>query len=786
MKHNKIETILIWEGLLNSDRETLSIFVALFEDTKGLSLVSDKVLDLKNRTQKSCETLFSKGENPLIQNDIKDHFSQRIEKTAQKIYASDLSDETLKTALWEHLLGAFQLNSENFMSFRDIKRHCDDMANYMVQYTGVQQNKEQKSFSTKINPFRKAKRNQLSFESAVAYLMSKITKEAIEQDTEIISGIGREISKIDNKIIQESGVSNLTEGAISKTLLTSGGLLGLMGSVQAAGFSAYIMAAQASAIIPLVGGKTLVSLLFVVTNPLFVIPAIIGTGIFSHNSLEKSIKQSFAMIVTTMLLMRGMIKEDKILETGKILSHYEEHIVAISKSSYIQNLTKGKTGELSRELANIDLPVINEKDRSLLMSKVDVQNKNGHQILRIYPSSIKNIDNAAIAGLTFADFIYDIAAINPLVIEATDFARKADISDVFEFSMFSEDFVGLSEASLRGHHANLMGYTAERLVASQLVKDGHVVEIPNSASQPGYDLLVDGYEFQVKCIEPENFSILERHFDKYPDTPVFVNSEVADILAEKSPDWSDLVFYVGGYTHERASGLLTQAIEAGKELDDYDILSSVAVVSAVRNAWDWQKGNQTFQSATFNIALDSLSKGGMAIAGGFAGTGLGLLLFGPAGAYILGGISSVFGATQGNVLTSQLDRFLDPEREETLFKLSNELLDVCNVELNKKIFLLDQKISVLSDDGISLYVQYRLNLDKAACKIAIRRNDLLRKTSGLSGTKKIFKALKLASESAVHPYCLQGHYVEIAKTLNLKVDRLGNAGNIVKRLIRSK
>lgn len=770
---------------MGCDRETLSIFISLFEDSKGLSLVSDKILDVKNKTQKLYERSFSKGGEQLIKNDIKDHFSQRIEKTANNIYTSDLSDGDLKTALWEHLLNTFQLNNNDFMSLRDVKRHCDDIANSMIQNATAQQNKENQSFSQQINLFKKVKSNTLSFENTVEYLMSKITKEAIEQDTNIISGIEQEISKLDDQIIKESGASNLTEGAIGKTLVASGSLLGLMGGVQAAGFSAYMMAAQASAIIPLIGGKTLVSLLFVVTNPFFVIPAIIGTGVISNNSLEKSIKQSFGMIVSTMLLMRGMIKEDKIFEAEKLLSHYEDHITTISKSSVVPNLTNSKTQKSLQELADVTLPLINERNQNLLMSKVDVQNKNGQQILKIYPSSFKSIDNSAIAGLTFADFIYDIAAIDPHVIEATDFARKADISSVFEFSIFSEGLAGLSEASLRGHHANLMGYTAERLVAAQLVKDGHVVEIPNSASQPGYDLLVDGNEFQVKCIEPENFSILERHFDKYPDTPVFVNSEISDVVVEKSPDWSDLVFYVGGYTHEKASGMLTQAIEAGQELNDYEILSSVAVVSAVRNAMDWQKGDQTFQSATFNIALDSLSKGGMAIAGGFAGTGLGMLLFGPAGAYILGGVSTVFGATQGNIITNQIDKFLDPKREEKLCRLSDELLETCNVELKKKISLLDQKISILSNDGISSYVRYRLTWDKISCQIAIKRHEALIETQSLNGTKQIFKALKLASESTVHPYCLQKQYIQIADTFNQKIDRISGLKNICTKPIKN-
>lgn len=783
-KNLKLEPVLIWQGLLDCDRETLSIFIALFEDSKGLSLLSDKLMDVKEKAQKVYKKSFAKEKTSNIDCDIKDNFSKRIENTANKIEQSHLSDEALKTALWEHLLNAFQLDNDTIMSPRDIKRHCNDIAGLMIKNASLQQRKEKEGVVQKINPFKKQNSAGLSFEEAIEYLVAKITKEAVEQDEAIISDIEKEISSLDSHIIEQSGVSNLTDGAIGKTLLTSGSLLGLMGGVQAAGFGAYIMAAQASAIIPLVGGKTLVSLLFVVTNPFFVIPAIVATGAITNNSLEKSIKQSFGTIISTLLVMRGMIKKPRIFETERFLCSYDQQINAVAKSEVLR-ITPNQQVDLSVPiLSDMDAPLLSEADQRLILSTIEVEKDDDVQILKIFPSSVRTLDNFAIVGITFADFIYDIAAIDPHVIEATDFARKVDISDVFDFSLFTETLSGLSEASLRGHHANLMGYTAERLVASQLVKDGHIVEIPNSASQPGYDLLVDGYEFQVKCIKPENFHILEKHFDKYPETPVFVNSEMADVIAGKTPEWAELVFYVGGYTHEKASRLLTQALDSGQELNDYEILSSVAVVSAVRNAIDWKKGEQSLQSATFNIALDSMSKGGMAIAGGVAGSGLGMLLFGPAGAYVLGGISTVFGATQGNVLTNQIDKFLDPEREDKFKKLANKLLEKCNVELVTKITLLDKKISMLSKDGIASYVRHRFMWEKACFQIAIKRHESLMLNQNLNGTKKIFKALKLASESTVHPYSLQNSYKEIANALDQKIDRVGKFGSLVKRMVK--
>jgi hypothetical protein len=777
----KLDPNFIWKGLLDCDRETLAIFIALFEDSKGLSLLSDRISDFKEKGQKKYSKLLSKEATQVLDTSTKDHFSKRLEKTAHKIKESNLSDEALKTALWEHLLNALDLDSATSMFPRDIKRHCDDIAHKMIKSAVSQKTRKSESAIQRYNPFNK-KHTHINFEDAADYLISNITKEAINQDSKIKTNIKKEISTLDYKISKQAGASHLTESAINKTLITGGSLLGLMGGVQAAGFGAYIMAAQASAIIPLVGGKTLVSLLFVVTNPLFVITAITFTGLKSKGVLEKSIKQSFGIIISTLLLMRGMIKLEGLLETESFLSQYNNNLAVLNHSNVLNTPHNYDAKTTSPVLTEIKTPNITADDQNLLLSKIEVKTNKEGAILKIYPSSIINLENTSLAGLTFADFIYDIASINPHVIEATNFARKVNVSDAFEFSIFSESLKGLSEASLRGHHANLMGYTAERVVASQLIKDGHIVEIPESATQPGYDLLVDGHEFQVKCIQPENFSILEKHFEKYPDTPVIANEEVFNVIAEKVPEWSDLVFYVSGYTHENASGLLTQSIEAGQALDDYEILSSIAVVSAVRNTISLKKGEQSFQSATFNIALDSLTKGSMAITGGVAGTGIGMILFGPAGAYILGGISTVFGATQGKVLINWIDKALDPERENLLKAHSNNLLKTCNIELTKKIKLIDEKIAIFSDDGISSYVKARLEWEKLYFQVTINRHETLINNKSFNGIKKISKALKLASESTVHPYCLQDSYKKIANTLNQKIDRIGKTNRVMKKV----
>lgn len=772
-----IETGLIWKGLMSCDRETLCIFVSLFENARGLALFSDKAHDIKNSVQNKYREKFLAEAQAHGEVSAKDFFSQRISKTSDMIMSTDLPDDALRTALWDYILATFKLTEDGYLSKNTIRIQCDDISNKVAKVAFKQYQKEKLGLS-RHNPFTKSREKLFQFEEALDYQISKITKEAVSQDSEILSNIEKEISNLDSKVIEESGVLGLTSTSINKALLTSGSLLGLMGGVQAAGFSAYILAAQASALIPLIGGKTLVSLLFVVTSPLFVLPAIVATGAASNNSLQKSVKEGFAAIITTMLVMRGLTKAEQLLETETFLINYNQNIELLARAKNLR-ASKNYQSKFKLPVANLPrLPKLSNSDKKLLSSRVEAEKSSKGYILKIYPTSLINADNAAISSITLADFLYDVGAIDPRVIEATDFSRASDISNVFEFSLFAEELKGLSEASLDGHHANIMGYTAERIVASELIRQGHVIEIPESSSQPGYDLLVDGHEFQVKCLLPENFHILQKHFTKYPDTPVFVNSEMFETITDRSTKWANLVFYVEGYTHETASGLTENAIEAGQALDDYEIFSSIALASVVKNMIHLSKGEQSIHEATFNIALDSVSRGTMAMASGFAGSGIGMLVFGPAGAYVLGGISTMFGATQGSIITNKIDRFLDPERDSKLITEANNLLFTCNEELTNKITLIKNKIAALSEIGIPGYVRYRLAWEILSCKVMIKRHEELISDISMSGTKKIFRALRLASESTVHPYCLQENYMTISSLLSKKVDRVGNAKDI--------
>jgi hypothetical protein len=49
------------------------------------------------------------------------------------------------------------------------------------------------------------------------------------------------------------------------------------------------------------------------------------------------------------------------------------------------------------------------------------------------------------------DFLFDLSAIDPKVLEAADFSHIADLSSPFDLAVFAEKISDLPIASIRGH-----------------------------------------------------------------------------------------------------------------------------------------------------------------------------------------------------------------------------------------------------------------------------------------------------------------------------------------------
>lgn len=257
-------------------------------------------------------------------------------------------------------------------------------------------------------------------------------------------------------------------------------------------------------------------------------------------------------------------------------------------------------------------------------------------------------DMAAMSALTLGELLYHLHVLNPQVLQAADFSRIPDLSDPLEFAAFAHAVASLGAEAQLGAISNLKGYVAEQVVASQLVQQGHIVEFPATANEPGWDLMVDGIKFQVK--NAADLSLLEQHFERY-DYPVLANAEVAEMLAQAEekghlPEWASQVHFVEGYSQEGVQHVTEHTLDAGDALLHPHVPAFAVVLSALREWQRYTAGQTTASSALQEVMINGTIRAGLAVAGNFAGVTIGLLVFGPAGGLVLGSVLPILSRTQ--------------------------------------------------------------------------------------------------------------------------------------------
>src|SRR5690606_29201946 len=137
-----------------------------------------------------------------------------------------------------------------------------------------------------------------------------------------------------------------------------------------------------------------------------------------------------------------------------------------------------------------------------------------------------------------------------------------------------------------GAVSNLKGYVSERVVAARLVEQGHLVEFPETSNQAGWDISVDGTEFQIKDLD--DLSGLHRHFvEKGYDFPVIANAELAEKLdgysGDDLPDWAGQVHFVEGYSNGVVEHVTRSSLDAGDHMLHPHVPSFTLILSGIRN-----------------------------------------------------------------------------------------------------------------------------------------------------------------------------------------------------------
>jgi hypothetical protein len=688
-------------GLGSAERNLLALSLALFDD----GTFANRLSTLYEQTLNKARAFTQREVDESVQ-DIRSRMYYWIE--------SHYSDSELRLFLWIYLRRAFDLPPKVAVSLAGAVHLADDMASALIHT----QDPPGASKSTKRWLYKKGwldvDQPALTLVDIVLPVLDELLLEATdgavkaegdaaiktdEQRREYLARALLALATLSEKDHEEflklSGAEETADNAL-RNILMAGGALGTFSfAVGSAGFSAYILAAQASAFIPFVSGPGLVSFVSVLSNPLVTIG---GAGTLAYVLGKKAADRAqsdIAARIIGLLVIQGIKSEhrglqgalDAFAKAPRILSEPGVSDVLIEQYRHewkqLADIKRSPQAPLSDEIIQV-------MDRRIAA----VDGKKSEQ------------ENAQLMGaLTVGDLVFKAASINPAVIQATDFARIAELDSTFAFSQYAEEVLSRDSELFVGTVSNIKGYVAEFLAASQLNAQGHLVTMPETPNHEGWDLLVDGQEFQVKF--HEGLGGVTEHFSRF-DYPVIANEELMGKIPEAL---QDQVVFIDGLSNDLVTELTTDSLKAGADFVDAGIPMGALFITAWRGMQKHQTKQISGRQVVEQVIMDGTVRVGLAYAGYIAGGASGLMLFGPAGAWVFGGAVPVLSQTQTTRAINLLNTYTETPAIRAWMAEAHATIDKLQKNLSSAIVKnrrqLAKKHDAVSTGPIGDYLRWR-------------------------------------------------------------------------------
>jgi hypothetical protein len=371
----------------------------------------------------------------------------------------------------------------------------------------------------------------------------------------------------------------------------------------------------------------------------------------------------------------------------------------------------------------------------------------------------------AFTTLTVGDLIYDAARIDPMVLEAIDFARAQDLSGVFSFAAFAEAQAELSGEAFQGSLSQMHGYVAERIAAQHLMDAGHDVTFPTSSSQRGWDLLVDGNPFQVKCVSGPQ--AIHDHRSVNPDIPTIVNSERAADVEGMQGVYVDPLLSL-----EEVRGLTESTLRQGMEVGDFELPWIALVAASAAELRRFADGSGNLEQLLTNISGDVSGRIAGGATGQWTGALLGSYLFGPAGVIVIGALGVIAGGIGGSRISRGALRAIGTREAREAAAAAREVgIAALEAYGDKREAWTDKKEQVESartpENGSTEVVRYvSQRLDDEIRYFDARAEDLARLTASFgkcNPAEYCRQVLLLLRRLAIHPSQLGESLAKLAK-----------------------
>ncbi|MEZ5441810.1 MAG: hypothetical protein R3F15_10020 [Lysobacterales bacterium] len=429
--------------------------------------------------------------------------ARSAQASANKWLQSVLSDDDMRLLLWIQLRESFELPALCCASMRSAASVADDLVaralrslqpGRVVGWLETQGLKEAKSRPHTLDELARA-----TLQEILSAVLDADDVQSAQVRERLLQEVREKLERLDEdarrNLLDAVGADELNDAALVKILVTGGGL-GVFGvGVSLAGFSAYILAAQLSAFIPLFSGPALVSVVSVLSNPITFVAGTVGMVWWATSSANADIRMAISVRVISLLALSGALAGD---------AGIRSMLAAFPRIANLR-LPEFDFRVISRYSA--DWKVIAAVRRSVNTPDAQIMEwmESGTGDSRLGNAVAGRVDeaqNAALLGvMTLGDIVYNAYRIDPQVLEAADFSRATDLGDPIAFASFAEQVHGLSEASAQGAVSNLKGYVAERVVATQLVSQDMSSSFLMFRTRQVGTSRSTGVRYQVKNVE---------------------------------------------------------------------------------------------------------------------------------------------------------------------------------------------------------------------------------------------------------------------------------------------
>ncbi len=219
------------------------------------------------------------------------------------------------------------------------------------------------------------------------------------------------------------------------------------------------------------------------------------------------------------------------------------------------------------------------------------------------------------------------------------------------------------------------------------------------------------------------------------------------------------VHFIDGVSNELVTDITEMSVAAGQSMTDPDVAVMAFGISAFRSAKGLYQGELTGAQAVEQVLMDGTVRVGLAFTGNWAGAGVGLLLFGPAGAWVLGAGLPILAQSQTSRVVGQVkDKAAFPERKRWAAR-AHELLNALQAAgvkaLESRSEQLDQLIRGMEPGFAQEYVAHRAEDQRLFALECIQRKTSIDRQSGLQAEQRFSATLKWLAASDVHPMVYQ-------------------------------